>query len=186
MPSTNTCACLTLDRNSVNPARNSSTGFVMDIFALFATRVADALAAQFPDLAPELLARVVVEPPRDPAHGDLSTNAAMVVAKPMGRNPRDVANALAAHFSADPDVTAVDVAGPGFINFRLADAVWHRVLRSVAVAGEDFGRADIGKGERVNVEYVSANPTGPCMWATPAAPSSAMRWPRSWPGRAMT
>lgn len=133
----------------------------MDIFALFATRVADALAAQFPDLAPELLARVVVEPPRDPAHGDLSTNAAMVVAKPMGRNPREVAAAMAAHFAADPDVTSVDVAGPGFINFRLADAVWHRVLRSVAVAGEDFGRADIGRGERVNVEYVSANPTGP-------------------------
>jgi arginyl-tRNA synthetase len=133
----------------------------MDVFALFAARVADALASLYPDLAPELLARIVVEPPRDPAHGDLSTNAAMIVAKPMGKNPREVANAIVEHFKADTDVNSVEVAGPGFINFRLAPAIWFQVLRSVAELGPDFGRSTLGKGEKVNIEYVSANPTGP-------------------------
>ena len=133
----------------------------MDVFALFAARVADALASLYPDLAPELLARIVVEPPRDPAHGDLSTNAAMIVAKPLGKNPREVANAIVEHFKADTDVNSVEVAGPGFINFRLAPAIWFQVLRSVAELGPDFGRSTLGKGEKVNIEYVSANPTGP-------------------------
>ncbi|WP_172122956.1 MULTISPECIES: arginine--tRNA ligase [unclassified Devosia] len=133
----------------------------MDVFALFAARVADALASLYPDLAPELLARIVVEPPRDPAHGDLSTNAAMIVAKPLGKNPREVANAIVEHFRAHPDVNSVEVAGPGFINFRLAPAIWFQVLRSVAELGPDFGRSTLGKGEKVNIEYVSANPTGP-------------------------
>lgn len=135
----------------------------MDIFALFEGRVADALSASFPELADnrELLARVVVEPPRDAAHGDLSTNAAMVVAKPLGKNPREVATALVAHFAKDADVAGVDVAGPGFINFRLNASVWQEVLASIGNLKADFGRADVGKGEKVNVEYVSANPTGP-------------------------
>lgn len=133
----------------------------MDIFALFTTRVIEALRADYPQLDEELLARVVVEPPRDPAHGDLSTNAAMVVAKPLGKNPREVASGLVERFKSAPDVTSVDVAGPGFINFRLADSIWHQVLRAVGAQGENFGRPDLGKGERVNVEYVSANPTGP-------------------------
>ena len=104
----------------------------MDIFADFAARVAAALKALYPEAAAELIARAVVEPPRDPAHGDLSSNAAMVVAKPLGKNPREVATALAAHFKADPDVQSVEVAGPGFLNFRLAEPAWHRVLKSVA------------------------------------------------------
>jgi len=133
----------------------------MDIFALFTTRVIEALRADYPQLEDELLARVVVEPPRDPAHGDLSTNAAMVVAKPLGKNPREVASGLVERFKSAPDVTSVDVAGPGFINFRLADSIWHQVLRAVGAQGENFGRSDLGKGERVNVEFVSANPTGP-------------------------
>jgi arginyl-tRNA synthetase len=135
----------------------------MDVFALFEGRVADALKASFPELADntELLSRVVVEPPRDAAHGDLSTNAAMVVAKPLGKNPREVATALAGHFADDADVDAVDIAGPGFINFRLKPSVWYDVLASIAEMGADFGRADVGKGEKVNVEFVSANPTGP-------------------------
>lgn len=135
----------------------------MDVFALFEGRVADALKASFPELADnaELLSRVVVEPPRDPAHGDLSTNAAMVVAKPLGKNPREVATALAGHFGADADVASVEIAGPGFINFRLQPSVWYKVLASVVELDGDFGRADVGKGEKVNVEYVSANPTGP-------------------------
>lgn len=133
----------------------------MNVFALFHARVSDALKALHPELSDEALARIVVEPPRDAAHGDLSTNAAMVVAKPLGRNPRDVAGALVKHFEADPDVASVEVAGPGFINFRLGNAIWHRALAAVADAGADYGRSDIGRGERVNIEYVSANPTGP-------------------------
>lgn len=133
----------------------------MDIFAIFTTRVTEALLADHPELGADLLSRVVVEPPRDPAHGDLSTNAAMVVAKPLGKSPRDVAAALAERFKVDTDVTSVEVAGPGFINFRLATPILHQVLRSIAAEKEAFGRSDSGKGERVNVEYVSANPTGP-------------------------
>jgi arginyl-tRNA synthetase len=133
----------------------------MDVFALFATKVAAALKSLYPEVTDELAARVVVEPPRDAGHGDLSSNAAMVVAKPLGRNPREVAAALAAHFAADPDVVSVEPAGPGFLNFRVADRLWFEVLRAARKAGDDFGRSDIGKGEPVNVEYVSANPTGP-------------------------
>ncbi len=130
----------------------------MNVFALFATRVADALKALYPEITGEALSRLVVEPPRDAAHGDLSSNAAMVVAKPLGKNPRDIASALAEHFKSDPDVASVEVAGPGFVNFRLKTPIWHEVLKAV---GPEYGKADIGKGERVNVEYVSANPTGP-------------------------
>lgn len=133
----------------------------MDVFALFATRVAAALKALYPEVTDELASRVVVEPPRDPGHGDLSTNAAMVVAKPLGKNPREIATALAAHFAADPDVVSVEPAGPGFLNFRLADRLWFEVLRAARREGDDFGRSNIGGGQRVNIEYVSANPTGP-------------------------
>ena len=133
----------------------------MDIFALFTTRVIEALRADYPELDEALLARVVVEPPRDPAHGDLSTNAAMVVAKPLGKNPRELAMGLAGRFAHAPDVESVEVAGPGFINFRLSNAIWHQVLKAIGAQGDNYGRSDIGKGERVNVEFVSANPTGP-------------------------
>ncbi len=133
----------------------------MDIFADFASRVAAALKTLYPEASDALIARAVVEPPRDPAHGDLSSNAAMVVAKPLGKNPRDVAAALAAAFKADPDVASAEVAGPGFLNFRLNAPIWHRVLHSIAVRGEGYGKADLGHGDKVNVEYVSANPTGP-------------------------
>lgn len=133
----------------------------MDVFALFASRVTNALQVLYPEVGADLLARIVVEPPRDAAHGDLSTNAAMVVAKPLGKNPREVATALVEHFKHDADVTSVEVAGPGFINFRLADAIWHQVLRSIAAQGADYGRSNLGGGEAVNIEYVSANPTGP-------------------------
>ncbi len=133
----------------------------MDVFADFSARITNALTALYPELSAELLSRLVVEPPRDAAHGDLSTNAAMLVAKPLGKNPRDVAAELVEAFKVDADVGSVEVAGPGFLNFRLRDPVWHKVLRSVAKLGADFGKADIGKGEKVNVEFVSANPTGP-------------------------
>jgi len=133
----------------------------MDVFALFAARVSNALQVLYPGIGEDLLARIVVEPPRDAGHGDLSTNAAMVVAKPLGKNPRDVAAALVESFQHDADVISVEVAGPGFINFRLANPIWHKVLRAIAEQGGDYGRSNMGGGEPVNVEYVSANPTGP-------------------------
>jgi arginyl-tRNA synthetase len=107
------------------------------------------------------LGSVTVEPPRDPAHGDMATNAAMVLAKPAGMKPRDIATVLAEHLAADARIDSAEVAGPGFLNLRLAPSVWHDVLRDALRQGADFGRATLGQGRRVNVEYVSANPTGP-------------------------
>jgi len=105
--------------------------------------------------------RVVVEPPRDPAHGDMATNAAMVLAKDAGQKPRDLAEAIAAKLRGDGMIAKVDVAGPGFINLTLRPSAWAEELRGVLRAGADYGRSDIGGGQAVNVEYVSANPTGP-------------------------
>lgn len=106
-------------------------------------------------------ANVTVEPPRDALHGDMATNAAMVLAKPANAKPRDIAEALAAKLAADPRVSAAEVAGPGFLNLRLETSVWAEVTRSALVSGADYGRSDLGHGVKVNVEYVSANPTGP-------------------------
>jgi arginyl-tRNA synthetase len=105
--------------------------------------------------------RVVVEPPRDATHGDMATNAAMVLAKDAARKPRELADAIAEKLRADPLVAKVDVAGPGFINLTLNPDVWRAALRSAIAAGATYGRSDIGRREKVNVEYVSANPTGP-------------------------
>ena len=104
---------------------------------------------------------VTVEPPRDPSHGDLATNAAMVLAKPAGTNPRALAEAIKSKLEALPPVTSVEVAGPGFINIRLKGDAWRDELRTIVHEGEDYGLSKIGANERVNVEYVSANPTGP-------------------------
>jgi arginyl-tRNA synthetase len=104
---------------------------------------------------------VTVEPPRDPAHGDLATNAAMVLGKPAGMNPRVLADLLAAELGRVDGVTSVEIAGPGFINMRLDASVWLAELREIAEAGADYGRSDFGAGKTVNIEYVSANPTGP-------------------------
>ena len=104
---------------------------------------------------------VAVEPPRDPAHGDLATNAAMVLAKPAGTNPRALAEKIAAGLGERPDVVSAEVAGPGFINLRLAPSTWTGELEAIRAAGAAYGRSQIGNGVRVNVEYVSANPTGP-------------------------
>jgi arginyl-tRNA synthetase len=106
-------------------------------------------------------AAVAVEPPRDPAHGDMATNAAMVLAKPAGLSPRAIAEALAKRLAADPRVAGAEVAGPGFLNLRLYPSVWQGLVAGVLTDGADYGRADIGQGQRVNVEFVSANPTGP-------------------------
>ncbi|WP_444464657.1 arginine--tRNA ligase [Rhodobacter capsulatus] len=104
---------------------------------------------------------VAVEPPRDAAHGDMATNAAMVLAKPAGTNPRALAEGLVAKLSADARIASAEVAGPGFINLRLAGGLWADVVRAALHSGADFGRSDLGRGIKVNVEYVSANPTGP-------------------------
>ena len=104
---------------------------------------------------------VSAEPPRDPSHGDLSTNAAMVLAKPAGMNPRALAELLIAELAKAPGVTSAEIAGPGFINLRLDPATWIAELRAIAAAGADYGRSSMGQGSTVNIEYVSANPTGP-------------------------
>jgi arginyl-tRNA synthetase len=104
---------------------------------------------------------VTVEPPRDPAHGDLATNAAMVLAKAAKTNPRTLAEAIKPKLEALPPVTSVEIAGPGFINLRLSADAWRDELRTILREGEDYGLSTIGANERVNVEYVSANPTGP-------------------------
>jgi arginyl-tRNA synthetase len=103
----------------------------------------------------------VVEPPPDAAHGDLATNAAMVLAKSARRNPRELAAAMAERLAQGPDVEKAEIAGPGFINLTLKPEIWTSVVRAVLTQGKDFGRSTIGAGEPVNVEYVSANPTGP-------------------------
>ena len=104
---------------------------------------------------------VTVEPPREAAHGDVATNAAMVLAKPAKRSPRDIAKLIAERLRRAHDVEVVEVAGPGFINLRLAPGFWHARLREILHEGVDYGVVDLGKGAPVNVEYVSANPTGP-------------------------
>ncbi|HUC51868.1 MAG TPA: arginine--tRNA ligase [Xanthobacteraceae bacterium] len=107
------------------------------------------------------LSRVTVEPPRDASHGDMATNAAMVLAKEAGKKPRDLADAIAEKLRADPLIEKVDVAGPGFINMTLKPAAWIDALRTAIELGANYGKSDIGGGAAVNVEYVSANPTGP-------------------------
>src|SRR4051794_35295491 len=104
---------------------------------------------------------VTVEPPRDPAHGDLATNAAMVLAKGAGTNPRALAELIKPKLEALPPVTSVEIAGPGFINLRLNSDAWRDELRTILDDGDAYGASTIGNNERVNVEYVSANPTGP-------------------------
>jgi arginyl-tRNA synthetase len=104
---------------------------------------------------------VTVEPPRDAGHGDMATNAAMVLSKPSGMQPREIAGELAERLLADPRVEAAEVAGPGFLNLRLSPQVWHDVVTEAIDAGRAFGHSGMGAGVKVNVEYVSANPTGP-------------------------
>lgn len=106
-------------------------------------------------------AAVAVEPPRDVAHGDMATNAAMVLARPANMKPRDIAEALATDLDTDPRITAVEVAGPGFLNLRLTPTLWQGIVGTALTMGTDFGRSTFGAGQRVNVEFVSANPTGP-------------------------
>ncbi|MBX4953988.1 arginine--tRNA ligase [Rhizobium lentis] len=136
----------------------------MNLFTDFEARIKTALEQI--DLVRERrseldFGRITVEPPRDASHGDVATNAAMVLAKPLGTNPRALADVIIAKLKEDADVADVSVAGPGFINIRLAVGYWQRLLASMIGAGTDYGRSTLGEGRKVNVEYVSANPTGP-------------------------
>jgi arginyl-tRNA synthetase len=134
------------------------------LYAAFTGHLAKALdALEAAGSLPAGLKRgaVTVEPPRDPSHGDLATNAAMVLAKPAGLKPRDLAEALVAELTKLSLVESAEIAGPGFINLRLSAAAWIAELRAIGTLGADYGRSDMGGGSVVNVEYVSANPTGP-------------------------
>jgi arginyl-tRNA synthetase len=124
-------------------------------------RVNDALIAAGVLPAGIDQSRITVEPPRDPAHGDMATNAAMVLAKDAGKKPRDLALAIAEKLRSDPLIDSVEVAGPGFINITLKPAAWIETLRTAMRLGPRYGRSEVGRGTPVNVEYVSANPTGP-------------------------
>lgn len=136
----------------------------MTLYARFADEIGtilDALEAEG-DLPAGLERRnVAVEPPRDASHGDLATNAAMVLAKPAGKNPRELASLIALKLARLPDIASAEVAGPGFINVRLTPEAWRAELAAILEAGADYGRSTMGGGQWVNVEYVSANPTGP-------------------------
>lgn len=135
----------------------------MNLFADIRALVIDCLNELTTDgVLPAGLAfdNVTVEPPRDASHGDMATNAAMVLAKPAGAKPRDIADALASKLANDTRIISAEVAGPGFLNLRLAGDVWAGVVRS-ALTDADFGRSSLGSGKKINVEYVSANPTGP-------------------------
>jgi len=136
----------------------------MNIFADIRALVLDNLAVMTAEgQLPEGLSfdNVTVEPPRDAAHGDMATNAAMVLAKPAQMKPRDIAEALAVRLVADGRVAGAEVAGPGFLNLRLEARVWQDLVGAVLAEGTAYGRSDLGHGMKVNVEYVSANPTGP-------------------------
>ncbi len=134
------------------------------IFETIEARVAEAVGALEADgtLAPGHGVRPVIEPPRDPTHGDLATNAALALAKAAGMPPRALATRLAMQLARAPEIARAEVAGPGFLNLTLADAVWEAELRAIRAAGEAYGRRPpVAEGLPVNVEYVSANPTGP-------------------------
>ncbi len=136
----------------------------LNLYPRFSAHVAAAIATLVADgdlPAGLSTANVTVEPPRDPTHGDLATNAAMVLAKPAGLKPRDIAVMLALKLNRLPEVASAEVAGPGFLNLTLHPDIWRTELARIAAQGSDYGRSTMGANQRVNVEYVSANPTGP-------------------------
>jgi arginyl-tRNA synthetase len=136
----------------------------MNLFTDFGSRIKNVLEAL--DIVRENrseldFSRISVESPRDASHGDVATNAAMVLAKPLGTNPRALADQIVAKLKEDPEVAGVSVAGPGFINVKLSIAYWQKLLTVMVAEGTEYGKSAVGAGRKVNVEYVSANPTGP-------------------------
>ncbi len=135
----------------------------MDPFKHFAAEIEAALGRLAASgTLPKLdTAAVTAEPPRDASHGDVATNAALVLSKQAGRKPREIADLLVGELKKNADVTDISVAGPGFVNLRLSDGFWRARLQDVLQAGRGYGHSAAGAGKKVNVEYVSANPTGP-------------------------
>ena len=136
----------------------------MNIFSRFRSeieRIIQDLALEG-EIPPDLpVDRIAVEPPRDPAHGDISSNVAMVLAKAAGRKPRELAESVARGLASNRHVADVGIAGPGFVNIRVTAELWHDCVRNILEEGLQYGNSDLGAGQSVNVEYVSANPTGP-------------------------
>jgi arginyl-tRNA synthetase len=144
--------------------RDDPGWFDMNLFTYFRAETIAALTRlEVAGRLPQGLdfSRVTVEPPRDPSHGDVATNAALVLAKPAGMAPRAVAELLAEALRGHEAVTEIAIAGPGFVNLRLSDRFWQARLGDVLAAGRHYGDSELGRGRKVNVEYVSANPTGP-------------------------
>jgi arginyl-tRNA synthetase len=131
-----------------------------NLFAEFREKVLQEIAAVLPELPPEVLAKIEVTPTRDSAHGDMATNAALVAAKPAGKNPREIAAALAAKLAAREDIARAEPAGPGFVNLTLEQPVLLAQIPVILNAGEGYGNG-APRAQKINVEYVSANPTGP-------------------------
>ena len=131
------------------------------IFAAIQAEILAAMRALHPALGDDVLERIVVEPPRDASHGDMATNAALVSAKPLRLAPQAIAQGLAAHLAGTAMIREAAPAGPGFVNLRLDEDFLRARLPSVLRSGDAYGQGSIGAGKRVNVEYVSANPTGP-------------------------
>ncbi len=132
-----------------------------NLFADMRAHVIAALYAAIPDLAADATAKVEVTPTRDPAHGDMATNAALVAAKAARRKPADIAADIAATLRTNADIESAEPAGPGFVNLRLRPDLFRAQIPAILHAGERYGDSDVGQGTAVNVEYVSANPTGP-------------------------
>src|SRR5260370_6748799 len=137
-------------------ARNPNRHFMGEIIGALKSMQA---AGELPEKLD--FSAITAEPPRDPAHGDIATNAAMVLAKAAAKKPRDIAEPLLARLKANPDVVDGAVAGPGFINLKITDSFWRERLRECLKQGIAYGDSQVGAGAKVNVEYVSANPTGP-------------------------
>ena len=136
----------------------------MNIYAKFRTKIEEQIASlAVAGALPEGMdtSRITLEPPRDASHGDIATNAAMVLSKPAGMKPRDLAELIVAGLQSDDDVASAEIAGPGFINISVAPALLHAVVERVLMRPDDYGQSPVGVGQKVNVEYVSANPTGP-------------------------
>lgn len=124
--------------------------------------VRSAIASFLQERGLEWPNKAVIEPSKDPGHGDFATNIAMMLAKPLGRAPRDVAQELSGHvLKTCPEIIKADIAGPGFLNLTFSPAFWQAVVTDVEKQGMDYGSSDTGKGRKTMVEYVSANPTGP-------------------------
>ncbi|QHI95295.1 arginine--tRNA ligase [Aristophania vespae] len=132
------------------------------LFSQMLEKVVNCLESIEPTLPKEILGRIEVTPTRDPAHGDMATNAALLVAKPARCKPRDIAEKLAHALRDIPEIEKAEIAGPGFVNLTLKVSVWQNVVSNILLKGDkDYGRSRLGQGKRANVEYVSANPTGP-------------------------